>query len=191
MSPVHSVNYVSGCSPAPGLRPSLTLDARAGRSLPQVSVCASVGLDDTRGRMSDFDLPEAPSRLLPRTAEIRKRLPHVVIAMVGLGVVGYFAYHAIHGDRGLLAWKALDRDVTEARADLEVIRAEHVTLERRVNLLRIDSLDLDMLDEWSRRVLNYSARDEAVIFTKEDDAGLLLGEEQGPSAPERRAEGQP
>jgi cell division protein FtsB len=144
--------------------------------------------------MSEFDLPEAPSRLLPRTAEIRKRLPQAVSALVGLGVAGYFAYHAIHGDRGLLAWKALDRDVTEARADLEVTRAERVTLEKRVGLLRLESLDLDMLDEWSRRVLNYSGRDEAVIFTKEDDASLLLDEPHGPPAPaqpERRAQGQP
>ncbi|MGZ5314191.1 MAG: FtsB family cell division protein [Solirubrobacterales bacterium] len=143
--------------------------------------------------MSEFDLPEAPSRLLPRTAEIRKRLPQAVIALVGLGVVGYFAYHAIHGDRGLLAWKALDRDVVEARSDLEAIRAERLTLEKRVSLLRLESLDLDMLDEWSRRVLNYSAGDEAVIFTREDDAGLRLDEQQGPAVPvepERRALGE-
>lgn len=144
--------------------------------------------------MSEFDLPEAPSRLLPRTAEIRKRLPQAVIAFVGLAVVGYFAYHAIHGDRGLLAWKALDHDVIKARADLEAIRAERVTLEKRVSLLRLESLDLDMLDEWSRRVLNYSAKDEAVIFTEEDDAGLLKGEPEGlptPPEPERRADGLP
>ena len=140
--------------------------------------------------MSEFDLPEAPSRLLPRTAEIRKRLPQAVFALVGLGVCGYFAYHAIHGDRGLLAWKALDRDVTGARADLEVIRAKRMTLEKRVGLLRLDSLDLDMLDEWSRRVLNYSGRDEAVIFTKEDDAGLSLDEPPLPAEPQRRALGE-
>lgn len=143
--------------------------------------------------MNEFDVPEAPSRLLPRTAEIRKRLPQAVLALVGLGVVGYFAYHAIHGDRGLLAWKALDRDVTEARVDLQAVRAERETLEKRVGLLRLESLDLDMLDEWSRRVLNYSARDEAVIFTHEDDAGLRLDGQEGPvapAAPERRALGE-
>lgn len=140
--------------------------------------------------MSEFDLPDAPARLLPRTAEIRKRLPHAVATLAGLGLAGYFAYHAIHGDRGLLAWKALDRDVTQARADLEVIQAERMVLEKRVSLLRLESLDLDMLDEWSRRVLNYSARDEAVIFTKDDDAGLSLDAPAPPAEPERRALGE-
>jgi cell division protein FtsB len=143
--------------------------------------------------MNEFDLPEAPSRLLPRSGEIRKRLPQAVSVLVGLCVVGYFAYHAIHGDRGLLAWKALDHDVTEARADL-VVRGERQILETRVNLLRLNSLDLDMLDEWSRRVLNYGGRDEAVIFTKEDDAGLLfepLESAPAPAEPERRAQGRP
>lgn len=140
--------------------------------------------------MSEFDLPEAPSRLLPRTAEIRKRLPQAVAALAGLGLAGYFAYHAIHGDRGLLAWKALDRDVTEARADLAGVHAERVTLEQRVGLLRLESLDLDMLDEWSRRVLNYSARDEAVIFTKEDDEGLSPDAPAPAPRPEHRALGE-
>lgn len=125
--------------------------------------------------MNDFDFTSKSARLLPRSAEMRKRIPHAVIALVGICVIGYFVYHVIHGDRGLVAWQVLDRDVADAQAELDTVRAERIGIERRVGLLRIQSLDLDMLDEWSRRILNYGAADEAVIFTKDEDARLLRG----------------
>lgn len=111
--------------------------------------------------------------------------------VVGICVIGYFVYHVIHGDRGLIAWQALDRDVANARSDLAAIREERLTLEHRVRLLRSESLDRDMLDEWSRRVLNYGAADEVVIFTTDEDATFLpeepapAGEQSGTSAPPR------
>lgn len=119
--------------------------------------------------MNEFDLTEKPARMLPRRDEIRKRVPHAVIGLVGICVIVYFAYHVIHGDRGLIAWQVLDRDVADAQAELAAVRSERIAIEHRVGLLRIESLDLDMLDEWSRRILNYGAADEAVIFTPDED----------------------
>lgn len=135
--------------------------------------------------MTEYDLSDPPSRLLPRSAAIRKRLPQAVIVLVGVCVIGYFVYHVIHGDRGLVAWQVLDRDVAAAETDLAAVRDERIAIERRVGLLRIESLDLDMLDEWSRRILNYGADDEAVIFTEDDDAILLRDEAPlGEAAPD-------
>lgn len=102
--------------------------------------------------------------------------------VVGICVIGYFVYHVIHGDRGLIAWQALDQDVANARGDLASIREERLTLEHRVRLLRAESLDRDMLDEWSRRVLNYGAADEIVIFTSDEDAIFLPEEPTPPGA---------
>ena len=108
--------------------------------------------------------------------------------VVGICVIGYFVYHVIHGDRGLIAWQALDRDVANARTDLATIESERLTLERRVRLLRSASLDRDMLDEWARRVLNYGAADEAVIFTTDEDASFLP---QYPAPPGQQPEAVP
>jgi cell division protein FtsB len=119
--------------------------------------------------MKELYSSDQQARLLPRTAEIRKRLPQAVIGLAVVCVIGYFVYHVIHGDRGLVAWQMLDKDVIDAEAELAAVRSERIALERRVGLLRLESLDLDMLDEWSRRILNYGAADEAVIFTDEGD----------------------
>jgi cell division protein FtsB len=97
-------------------------------------------------------------------AEFRARARHVVGPAIGVCVVSYFAYHVIHGDRGLIAWRALEQQVVSARTDLAQARAERKDLEREVFLLHPESLDRDMLDEWSRRILNYGHPQEITIF---------------------------
>jgi cell division protein FtsB len=83
--------------------------------------------------------------------------------MIGVGLVGYFAYHAVQGDRGLLAWIALDNEVAEARAIHAELTDERRVLEARVNGLRDGSLDVDLLAERARVMLNYAHPDDVII----------------------------
>jgi len=96
--------------------------------------------------------------------EIRRRARLVIGPILGIGLVAYFAYHLIQGDRGLLAWMRLNQQVREAKATLAAVGAERSTLERRVDLLRPDHLDRDMLDERARSQLNLIGPREIVIF---------------------------
>jgi len=98
-------------------------------------------------------------------AEFRARARHVVGPAIGVCVVGYFAYHVVHGDRGVIAWRTLEQEVAFAHATLAGVRLERKAVEHRVFLLHPGSLERDMLDEWSRRVLNYGHPNEIVIFT--------------------------
>lgn len=98
-------------------------------------------------------------------SELRVRGRHVIGPAVGICAIGYFAYHVVNGDRGLIAWRSLEQRVEVARTQLAEIKAEREILEQRVRLLHPESLDPDMLDEWARRVLNYGLPDETVIFT--------------------------
>ena len=99
-------------------------------------------------------------------AELRARARQVLGPAIGICIVSYFVYHVIHGDRGLIAWRSLGQRLATAGVELNQIRTERNILEHRVGLLRPDSLDPDMLDEWSRRILNFGHRDETVIFLK-------------------------
>lgn len=96
-------------------------------------------------------------------AELRIRARQVVGPVIGVCVVGYFAYHAVHGGRGFLAWRVLEQRVEVLRAEAEAVRADRRTLEHRVRLLHPGSLDPDMLDEAARRMLNYGHADDLVI----------------------------
>jgi len=99
-------------------------------------------------------------------SEFLARARYVIGPVTGICVVVYFAYHAINGDRGLLAMLQLDRRVTEARAVLAESTARRQVFEHRVKLLRGDNIDPDMLEERARMMLNYGFDEDIVILEK-------------------------
>jgi len=96
-------------------------------------------------------------------AEIRRRAADIVGPVLGFCVVGYFAYHSVEGDRGIVAWLRLQEQIHTAQAELEGLQAERVAVARRVALLRSDGLDLDLLEERVRAVLNYARPGEIIV----------------------------
>jgi cell division protein FtsB len=104
-------------------------------------------------------------------AEFRARARHVIGPVLGFCAAGYFAYHVVHGDRGLIAWIDLQRKVEAMRAALARIEAERQTLENRVQLLHPQSLDPDLLEERARVMLNYGYPDDIVILDPRKRAG--------------------
>ena len=81
-------------------------------------------------------------------------------------IFGYFFYHVISGENGFLSLIDVQKKVTEARTELDLISSERLRLENRVSLLRDESLDPDLLDEQARRLLGYVAEDETVYIKK-------------------------
>ena len=79
-------------------------------------------------------------------------------------IVGYFGFHAVQGERGMLTWLQLSHQIEQSRAALVLSQAEERRLAHRVALLRRDNLDLDMLDERTRAVLNHAGPGEIVVF---------------------------
>ncbi len=75
----------------------------------------------------------------------------------------YFGYHIFQGERGVISWFQLSKKVQIDEERLSTLTTEKETLEQRVKLLRPDSIDLDMLDEQARRILNYTKKDEVTI----------------------------
>lgn len=89
---------------------------------------------------------------------------HAAWQVLGMGVLTYFVYHAIYGDRGFIAQSRLQSEIQQAELVLEQVRGERTEMEHRASLLRPDSLDPDMLDERARLLLNYTRPDELVIL---------------------------
>ena len=95
--------------------------------------------------------------------ELRKRAPQVALPVIGICVAGYFAYHAVQGDRGIIAWLVLNQQIRDAREIEGELAAERATLEQRVELLQPSTLDPDLLEERARVMLNVAHADEVVI----------------------------
>ena len=98
--------------------------------------------------------------------EIRRHARSIVPSFLAALTFAYFAYHAVEGDRGLLSWIKLRQEIEAAEVTRVELAAAQATLQRRVTLLRPESLDRDMLEERARAVLNFARPDERVIMLR-------------------------
>ena len=96
--------------------------------------------------------------------ELRKRARFIVGPALGIALTGYFVYHLIEGDHGLLAWLRVNREMREETAKLETVRARRSALDLKVSNLKPEHIDPDLLDEQVRTILNLVAPDEIVIM---------------------------
>lgn len=76
----------------------------------------------------------------------------------------YFSFYTIKGERGFFRYMHLTEEVSQARVLSEKYAAERQEWENKVKLLSSESLDLDMLDERAREVLNFVGPKEFVIL---------------------------
>lgn len=81
-----------------------------------------------------------------------------------LALVGYFSYFAVFGNHGLLRWSRLQAAVEAKQAEFDRLQQERLSLQRRVSLLRPESIDDDMLEEQARSRLGLTEADEVVIL---------------------------
>jgi len=92
--------------------------------------------------------------------------PRQILAPVIFATLfGYFGYHLVNGDRGLLSMARLERETQIADQNLAEAETTKKIWERRVSALRNQSLGPDMLDERARSLLNYARKDDIIIFT--------------------------
>lgn len=96
----------------------------------------------------------------------QKRLRRLIGPLLGGLAVTYFAYHALHGERGLFAYLQLTEQVSVAEAYAAESHANRDAWERRVRALSGTSLDLDLLDERVRVMLNMGHQRDRVILVQ-------------------------
>lgn len=96
--------------------------------------------------------------------DIAKRARQLAVPLFCVSALGYFLFHTIQGDRGVMAWLALKQELRMADAKLAGLEAERMTLANRVSRLSPSTLDPDLLDEQVRLMLNLAAEDEAIIM---------------------------
>jgi cell division protein FtsB len=96
--------------------------------------------------------------------DLTGRLNQILGPLIALLLMIYFGYHIVQGERGFFSWMRLRQKITESQEHLSQLHSEKEVLERRVGLLRPDSLDQDMLEQRAREVLNLGNPDEVVIY---------------------------
>lgn len=100
--------------------------------------------------------------------ESKFQLRKIVFIAIAILLIFYCIYQAIKGDRGLSSLFHFSKKQEILQEEIEKLRAERLSIENKVNALKSDSLDIDLLDEQARRVLGY-ARDDETIYMDADE----------------------
>src|SRR5258708_8401231 len=100
----------------------------------------------------------------------RKRFRTVLNALalytIAALVIGYFGVNAYSGNRGLRAKQDLDQQIAELSGELDALKAERANWERRVSLLKSETIDPDMLDDRPPLLLTYPHPPELTLLLK-------------------------
>jgi cell division protein FtsB len=91
---------------------------------------------------------------------VTRRKLRVLLSTLGLYVgcalvIGYFGVNAYTGNHGLRAKQDLDQQFAALSEELDQLKGQRADWQRRVRLLKSESIDPDTLDERARAVLNY------------------------------------
>jgi len=90
------------------------------------------------------------------------------ISLIFMGLLSYFLYHTIYGNRGVISKQRVEAEVQKSAEQLEKIRSERIELEHQVKLLRPESLDKDLLEEKARKILGIAKENEEVLINEEE-----------------------
>ena len=89
--------------------------------------------------------------------------PLVLYAVSG-SVTSYFVWHAVNGGRGLKAQDEYQARQEALSQELAELRTERAAWDRRVAMLRAESVDRDLLDEQTRSMLGRVHKNDLVIM---------------------------
>ena len=105
-------------------------------------------------------------------------ITNIVLSVLGLFIVFYFLYTAIRGERGFLELNRLKAEAANAEETLARVKEEKESLEHKIQLMRGENADADLLEEEARRLLNFSKPNEVIILTPDQDSKDADAEKQ-------------
>ncbi len=95
----------------------------------------------------------------------RSNLKRLILPAVAIAYLAYFGFWAFHGHYGIWAKARFESEAAALDAELADLKAQRASFERRVALLRPESVDQDLLDEQARQALNMLQPNDLVVDT--------------------------
>ncbi len=98
------------------------------------------------------------------------------LLVVSVGLAFYFGYHALNGNRGFFASQEKEKELAAAEKKLSTLEDERLRLERRVERLRPESLDPDLIDELARETLSMAEPEDVIILLEPESSRSEIGD---------------
>jgi len=98
-----------------------------------------------------------------RALKSRKLFTIAVLVLI----TSYLVYQLFSGNRGFLTLFSLTEKSEVLEKEIKELESQHQNLEKKVQMLKPESLNLDLLDEQVRRKLSYGKEGE-VVYVETD-----------------------
>ena len=95
--------------------------------------------------------------------DVRRRIRGAVAPLLLFLAILYFGISFVEGNRGLLAWISLSQKNEYIIRELNDLKTQRKIQDNLVRGLRVGSLDLDLLDEQSRKNLGFISQNEYIL----------------------------
>ncbi|MGO9133696.1 MAG: FtsB family cell division protein [Methylovirgula sp.] len=99
---------------------------------------------------------------------VRRRLRAILYPLllycVSGAVGGYFVWHAVNGERGLKASEDYEHKIASLKDELATYKDERRRWELKVNLLRGQTIDQDLLQEEAEAQLGRIGKNDLVVI---------------------------
>lgn len=90
-----------------------------------------------------------------------------LVIILGLVLCLYFAFHTFNGNRSYMRLSQLQQISSEQKLEISTLKNKKNLLEKRVIMMRPDSLSVDLVEEQARKYLGYHHKDEVVLLDSE------------------------
>jgi cell division protein FtsB len=103
----------------------------------------------------------------------RRRLRAILLPLALYAASGaassYFLWHAMNGNRGMKAKVEFRETALALSRELAELKAERAGFERRIAMMRAQSVERDILEEEARRQLGRVHHNDVVVFLPKID----------------------
>ena len=96
--------------------------------------------------------------------EIRRRVRYMVVPMFWIVLTIYFGYHAVNGERGLRRLFELKQEIHIASQVADEVALRREEMEQKIKYLSPQSIDVDVLEESARTLLNMGQEGDYVVL---------------------------
>ena len=101
-------------------------------------------------------------RRIANNLKIKNR--NMILMIIIILLCSYFSYYTIYGKSGILHYFEIKEEIEKKKAIKNKLRKKLDSQKDMIGSIKTDNLDLDLLDEQTRKKLGYAKDDEIIIY---------------------------
>ncbi len=95
------------------------------------------------------------------------------LMLAAMMLMSWSAWHLVFGKNGYMVMQNFEQKITIAEQQITFLQKEYDSLYHKINLMKGDSPDLDLLEEQIRKILFYGRTNEVILTPTEEEFTII------------------